>query len=53
MNGLLVLTHAWMLEREGEQPIVVAGLSNDPAGGIDGFVIQSILGRILELARDL
>ena len=52
-NGLLVLTHAWLLEREGEQPIVVAAFSNDLGGGIDGFAVQSVLGRILELVRDL
>ena len=52
-RGTMVLTHAWMLEREGETPYVVAGFANDPAGGIDAFVIQSILGRVLELVRDL
>jgi hypothetical protein len=53
INGNLVLTHAFMLEREGEDPYVVVGLANEPAGGIDGFVIQSIMGRLLELTRDL
>ncbi len=52
-NGLLVLTHAFMLEREGEPPVVVIGMANEPAGGIDTFNVQSILGRLLELARDL
>ena len=52
-NGKVVLTHAFMLEKEGEQPIVVIGLSNNPGSDIDGFAIQSILGRILELAADL
>jgi hypothetical protein len=52
-NGLLVLTHAWLLEREGEAPVVVVGLSNEPTGNIDQFDVQSILGRILELAADL
>ncbi len=53
VNGKIVLTHAFMLEREGEQPIVVIGLSNNPGSDINGFAIQSILGRFLELAADL
>lgn len=52
-NGNLVLTHAFMLEREGEQPIVVVAMANEPSGGIDIFEIQSIVGRLLELAQDL
>jgi len=52
-NGFLVLTHAFMLEREGEQPIAVVGLSNDYNGNIDQFAVQSTLGRILELAAEL
>jgi len=28
-------------------------MANEPAGGIDLFEIQSIVGRLLELARDL
>ncbi|MEM1411840.1 MAG: serine hydrolase [Pseudomonadota bacterium] len=52
VNGRLVVTHAWMLERAGEAPWVVVGLANEPAGGIDPFVIQSNLGRVLELVRD-
>lgn len=51
VNGLLVMTHAWMLERESEEPYVVVALANEPAGGIDGFAIQSVLGRIHELVR--
>ncbi|MEE4218416.1 MAG: serine hydrolase [Xanthomonadales bacterium] len=52
-NGTLVLTHAFMLEKEGEQPIVLVGLSNNPGSDIDPFAIQSILGRFLELAAEL
>lgn len=52
-NGFLVLTHAFMLEREGERPVVVIGMANEPSGNIDVFDVQSILGRLLELARDL
>ena len=55
INGRLVLTHAFMFEREGEDPYVLVGLSNNPAGGLDDqvFNIQSILGRLAELAADL
>ncbi|HKJ16996.1 MAG TPA: serine hydrolase [Xanthomonadales bacterium] len=52
-NGQLVLTHAWLMEREGERPVVVVALANDPDGNIDGFQNQSILGRIHELAAEL
>ncbi len=52
-NGLLVLTHAFMLERDGEAPVVVIGMANEPTGNIDVFAIQSLLGRLLELAREL
>ncbi len=50
VNGDLVLTHAWLLEREGERPLVLVGMSNNQPGGLDQFLIQSILGRLLELA---
>ncbi len=49
-GGLAVLTHAWLLENAGEQPWVVVGLSNSPSANIDVFAVQSILGRILQLA---
>lgn len=53
VNGTVVLTHAFMLEKKGEPPIVVIGLSNNPGSDIDGLAIQSVLGRFLELAADL
>lgn len=53
VNGNLVLNHAFMVERDGERPYVLVGMSNDPAGNLDGFAIQSILGRLLELAAEL
>jgi len=53
-TGYHVLTHAWLLENNGEWPIVVVGMTNDAGGGIDDesgiFKIQSVLARILELA---
>ncbi len=52
-NGFLVLTHAFMLEREGEQPIAVIALSNNTGGNIDQFAVQSVLGRMFELADGL
>lgn len=48
-DGHHVLTHAWMLENAGEDPYVVVALSNDDAGGIDPYKVQSVLGRILQL----
>jgi hypothetical protein len=53
VNGSVVLTHAFMLEKEGEQPVVLVGLSNNPGSGVNGFDIQSILGRFLELAAEI
>jgi hypothetical protein len=47
--GNHVLTHAWMLENAGDDPYVVVALSNNPAGGIDPFQVQSVTGRMLEL----
>ncbi len=52
-NGKVVHTHAFMLENEGKQPIVLVGLSNNPGSDIDGFAVQSILGRFLELAAEI
>ncbi|MDJ0653763.1 MAG: serine hydrolase [Xanthomonadales bacterium] len=49
----VVLTHAWLLENSGEDPYVVVALSNSPNADIDGFAIQSITGRILELLPTL
>lgn len=52
-SSLHVLTHAWMLERNGEAPVVVVAMSNSDAGGIDQFDVQSVTGRILELVAEL
>ena len=52
-NGQLVLTHAFMLEREGERPLAVIGMANNTTGNIDGFALQSIMARLLELADGL
>lgn len=52
-SSLHVLTHAWMLERTGEAPVVVVAMSNSDAGGIDQFNVQSVTGRILELVAEL
>lgn len=49
-TGNHVLTHAWMLQKDGEsQPWIVVALSNDPAGGIEAAPIQSVTSRIIEL----
>lgn len=48
-NGLHVLTHVWMLENAGSDPYVLVALSNNDAGGIDEYAVQSVTGRILEL----
>lgn len=53
VNGQLVLTHAWMLENSGQNPYVIVAMSNQQAGGIDVFDVQSITGRLLELVADL
>jgi len=49
----VVLTHAWLLENEGSDPWVVVALSNGPTDDIDGFDVQSITGRILEILADV
>lgn len=49
INGQLVLTHAWMLERSGEAPYVLVAMSNQQSGGIDVYKVQSITSRMLEL----
>ena len=52
-TGYHVLTHAWLLENNGQWPIVVIAMTNDSGGGIDDdsglFKVQSVLARILEL----
>lgn len=58
-----VWTHAWMLERNGEDPLVLVALANSPTGAISGinnpgadgdiFDIQSVNGRILQLLSEL
>ena len=53
VNGLQVLTHAWLLENQNENPFVIIAMANNPAGGIDVFDIQSITARILELTKEL
>lgn len=50
--GLHVLTHAWMLERNGEAPLVLVAMTENDSGGIDTFAVQSVLGRILRLLAD-
>jgi hypothetical protein len=62
-NQYNVWTHAWMLERNGEQPYVLVSMANSPDGGISGtnnvgvdddvFDIQSINGRLLQLLSEL
>ena len=54
-SGRMVLTHAFLFEREGEAPFVLVGLSNNPAGGLENevFNIQSVLGRLAQIASGL
>jgi hypothetical protein len=52
-NGLQVFTLSWMLENQGQNPIVVVSMSNSPEGGIVADSVSSVTARILELARDL
>jgi hypothetical protein len=51
----MVLTHAFLFEREGEAPFVLVGLSNNPSGGLENevFNIQSVLGRLAQIADGL
>ena len=52
-TGRHVLAHAWLLENSGEfGPFVVVALVTNPSGGIDGFDVQSILSRIVELTAN-
>jgi hypothetical protein len=52
-DGYHVLTHAWMLQDSGDDAWVVIAMSNDDAGGIDGYRVQSVTGRLLQLVRGL
>ncbi len=52
-DGYHVLTHAWMLQDSGEDPWVVVAMSNDDAGGIDEYRVQSVTGRLLQLVRGM
>jgi beta-lactamase class A len=62
-NQFNVYTHAWLLERNDEAPLVLIALSNSPTGGISGtnnpaalndvFDIQSVTGRLLQLLAEL
>lgn len=61
-NQFNVYTHAWLLERDGEAPLVLVALSNSPTGAISGtnsaavddiFDIQSVTGRILQLLAEM
>ncbi len=53
-SGNHVLTNAWLLQSDGEQkPWVVVALTNDDAGGIDIFEVNSVLSRILELIAEM
>ncbi|HPF72504.1 MAG: serine hydrolase [Rhodanobacteraceae bacterium] len=49
VNGDLVLTHAWLLERSGEAPYALIAMSNNAGGNIDAYKVQSITNRILQL----
>ena len=53
ITGLNVLTHAWLLETQGGSAYVVVTMTNDSAGGIDIFAVQSVAARILELVSQL
>jgi beta-lactamase class A len=52
-NGTHVLVHSWLLEDAGRDPYVVVVMSNSDGGGIDAFNVQSVAGRILQLAAAL
>lgn len=52
-SGFYVLTHAWVLQNEGEDPWVVIAMSNSLNGAIDVYQVQSITGRILELVAQM
>lgn len=61
-NQFDVYTHAWLLERDGEDPLVLVALANSPSGEISGinhpavnddiFDIQSLTGRMLALMAE-
>ncbi len=49
-SGFRVLSFAWLLENNGEDPYVVVAMLNRPdAGDIDQFVVQSLTSRIIQL----
>lgn len=52
-TGYHVLTHAWLLQNEEEDPWVMIAMSNSDGGGIDVYNVQSITGRMLELVSQL
>ncbi len=52
-NGFHVLTHAWMLQNAGQDPYVVVAMANSINGGIDQFNVQSVNGRLLQLAYEM
>lgn len=54
-SGYHVLTHGWLLENNGQWPIVLIAMTNDDIGGIDTdsgtYKVQSVLARILQLIK--
>lgn len=52
-NNYHVLTHIWMLENAGSDPLVLVALANSDTGGIDPFQVQSVTGRILQLLAQM
>lgn len=47
--GLVVLTHAWMLQSDSRGTFVVVAMNNRSAPSVDQFAAQSATGRILQL----
>ncbi|MEO5625893.1 MAG: hypothetical protein ABIQ70_07795, partial [Dokdonella sp.] len=52
-DGYHVLTHAWMVQKNGQDAYVVIAMSNSDSGGIDQYKVQSITGRILQLVSQM
>ncbi|MEO7324605.1 MAG: serine hydrolase [Dokdonella sp.] len=52
-DGYHVLTHAWMVQKNDQDPYVVIAMSNSDSGGIDQYKVQSITGRILQLVSQM
>ncbi len=54
ITGFHVLTHAWLLENNGQWPIAAVGMNNDSNGGFElgggRGKVKSVLSRIFELA---